>query len=127
MIENHTGKVSVSNSEGGKSVSVDVEVEGVEEKAEKKIMFEIKSLPRPQAPEHMKRQASLRAFVPSPKQEAFKQSKSARTYNIAERFKGKEILNPVPEYETEDNTIKPIQAVQPFTRTPLRSTIATST
>ena len=32
--------------------------------AGQKIKFEIKPLPRPQAPEHLKRQASLRAFVP---------------------------------------------------------------
>ena len=34
------------------------------EKENQKIKFEIKPLPRPQAPEHLKRQASLRAFVP---------------------------------------------------------------
>ena len=57
-------------------MTVDAEVTETEDKAdnegEKKIFFEIKSLPRPHAPDHMKRQASLRAFVPSPKQEAFK-------------------------------------------------------
>ena len=35
-----------------------------DDKAKAKIQFEIKPLPRPQAPEHMKRQASLRHFVP---------------------------------------------------------------
>lgn len=74
-------------------------------------------MPRPQAPENLKRQASLRSFVPNPKQEAFKvKGSSVRENQLQvniERFKGKEILNPVPEIEGEENT-KPIQAVQPF-------------
>ena len=144
------------------------------EKENQKIKFEIKPLPRPQAPEHLKRQASLRAFVPryalsynaqtrailekfstqnvtsniyqflisiflvwilsklpsktnfdsSPKQEAFKTSKSARTFapSLADKFRGKEILNPVPEIEPEsprtspNQQNRPVQSVAPFTR-----------
>ena len=112
-------------------MTVDAEVMETEDKAdsegEKKIFFEIKSLPRPHAPDHMKRQASLRAFVPSPKQEAFKTTKSARNFTLAEKFRGKEVLNAVPEVEGDSDVQKPVQAVQPFTRNPLRTTIATAT
>ena len=88
-------------------------------KVEERAPIEIKSVPRPQAPENLKRQASLRSFVPNPKQEAFKlKGSSVRENQLQvnlERFKGKEILNPVPEYEG-DETPKPTQAVQPFQR-----------
>ena len=81
-------------------------------------------MPRPQAPDSMKRQASLRAFVPNPKQEAFKVKgvTSVRENMLQanlDRFKGHKVLNPVPEVEGEEpNPLnKPTQAVQPFQRT----------
>lgn len=89
------------------------------EPKQEKQPIEIKSVPRPQAPENLKRQASLRSFVPNPKQEAFKLKGTSMRENQLqvniERFKGKEILNPVPEVEGEE-TVKPVQAVQPFQR-----------
>lgn len=82
------------------------------------------SVPRPQAPDSMKRQASLRVFVPNPKQEAFKvKTVTSVRENMLQvnldRFKGHKVLNPVPEVEGEEpNPMnKPTQAVQPFQRT----------
>lgn len=85
----------------------------------KKIKFEIKSLPRPQAPEEIKRQPSFKLFVPS--KNAFKTS-SLREDKLqinVEKFRGHQVLNPVPELEPENT--KPIQAVQPFRRNTLQS------
>ncbi|CAG5098547.1 Oidioi.mRNA.OKI2018_I69.XSR.g15765.t3.cds [Oikopleura dioica] len=85
----------------------------------KKIKFEIKSLPRPQAPEELKRQPSFKLFVPS--KNAFKTS-SLREDKLqinVEKFRGHQVLNPVPELEPENT--KPIQAVQPFRRNILQS------
>ena len=72
----------------------------------------------------MKRQASLRVFVPNPKQEAFKvKTVTSVRENMLQvnldRFKGHKVLNPVPEVEGEEpNPMnKPTQAVQPFQRT----------
>jgi hypothetical protein len=82
----------------------------------KKPDFEIKSLPRPQAPEELKRQPSFKLFVPNAKN-AFKTSslrEDKLQINI-EKFRGHQVLNPVPEFEPE-NSRKPVQAVQPFRR-----------
>lgn len=85
-----------------------------DKKDENKLVFEIKSLPRPQAPEELKYQPSFKLFVPS--RDAFKSS-SLREDKLqinVEKFRGHPVLNPVPEIEPEMS--KPVQAVQPFIR-----------